>query len=173
VLALNPHALESYIMILAPLLIFGSMFVLPFFFNKGERSPRRRPWSVAWVPVVCLGVLGLWREGKIAPWSPRFDSPPLPNSLPATASSAAMHGQVLFHVCEYCHTVNGLGGLRGPNLSDVGNRLTQQQMILRILNGGRNMPAFAGILHPDETTALVEYLKTRKLRSGPNLTQSQ
>ncbi len=30
------------------------------------------------------------------------------------------------------------GGLRGPNLSDVGNRLTQQQMILRILNGGRN-----------------------------------
>jgi hypothetical protein len=37
-----------------------------------------------------------------------------------------------------CDTVNGRGGLRGPNLSDVGNRLTQQQMILRILNGGRN-----------------------------------
>ncbi|MGB0009172.1 MAG: cytochrome b N-terminal domain-containing protein [Candidatus Sulfotelmatobacter sp.] len=175
VLALSPHALESYIIVLAPLLIFGSMFLLPFFFNKGERSPRRRPWAVAWVLVVCLGVLGLWREGKIAPWSPRFDSPPLPNSLPATASSAAMHGQVLFHDkgCEYCHTVNGLGGLRGPNLSDVGNRLTQQQMILRILNGGRNMPAFAGILHPDETAALVEYLKTRKLHSGPDLTQSR
>ncbi|MFZ0321032.1 MAG: cytochrome c, partial [Candidatus Sulfotelmatobacter sp.] len=74
---------------------------------------------------------------------------------------------------EYCHTVNGLGGLRGPNLSDVGNRLTEQQMILRILNGGHNMPAFAGILHPDETTALVEYLKTRKLHSGPDLTETR
>lgn len=175
VLALSPHALESYIIILAPLLIFGSMFLLPFFFNKGERSPRRRPWAVAWVVVVCLGVLGLWREGKIAPWSPRFDSPPLPNSLPATASSAAMHGEVLFHDkgCEYCHTINGLGGLRGPNLSDVGNRLTEQNMIVRILNGGQNMPAYAGILHPDQVTDLVQYLETRKGRAGPDLTQSR
>ncbi len=175
VLALSPHSLESYIIVLAPLLIFGSMFVLPLIFNRGERSPRRRPWAVAWVVIVCLGVFGLWREGKIAPWSPRFDSPPLPNSLPAGASSAAMHGQVLFHDkgCEYCHTVNGLGGLRGPNLSDVGNRLTEQDMILRIMNGGRNMPAFASILHPDQVTDLVEYLKTRTTRAGPDVTQPQ
>ncbi|MGH9511835.1 MAG: cytochrome b N-terminal domain-containing protein [Terriglobales bacterium] len=173
VLAFSPHALESYIIILAPLLIFGSMLLVPIF-NRGERSPSRRPWAVAWIVIVFLGVLGLWREGKIAPWSPRFDSPPLPNSLPATASSAAMHGQVLFHDkgCEFCHTVNGLGGLRGPNLSDVGNRLTEQEMILRILNGGHNMPAFAGILHPDQVTALVAYLKTRKLHPGPDLTQN-
>lgn len=175
VLALSPHALESYIIVLAPLLIFGSMFVLPLIFNRGERSPSRRPWAVAWVVIVCLGVFGLWREGKIAPWSPRFDSPPLPNSLPASASSAAMHGQVLFHDkgCEYCHTVNGLGGLRGPNLSDVGNRLTEQDMIVRILNGGRNMPAYASILHPDQLTDLVEYLKTRTTHAEPDVTQSQ
>lgn len=175
VLALSPHALESYIMILAPLLIFGSMFLLPLIFNRGERSPTRRPWAVAWVVIVCLGVFGLWREGKIAPWSPRFDSPPLPNSLPATASSAAQHGQVLFHDkgCEYCHTIDGLGGLRGPNLSDVGNRLTEQDMIVRILNGGRNMPAYGSILHPDQVTDLVEYLKTRTTHAGPDLTQTR
>jgi ubiquinol-cytochrome c reductase cytochrome b subunit len=175
VLALSPHALESYIIVLAPLFIFGFMFVLPFIFNRGERSPSRRPWAVAWVVIVCLGVFGLWHEGKSAPWSPRFDSPPLPNSLPASASNAAMHGQVLFHDkgCEYCHTVNGLGGLRGPNLSDVGNRLTEQDMIVRIMNGGRNMPAYAGILHPDQLTDLVEYLKTRTTRAGPDVTQTQ
>ncbi len=173
VLALSPHALESYIMILAPLLVFGSMFLLPLVFNRGERSPGRRPWAVAWIVIVCLGVLGLWREGKVAPWSPRFDSPPLPNSLPAGASSASVHGQVLFHDkgCEYCHTINGLGGLRGPNLSNVANRLTEQDMIVRILNGGRNMPAYAGILHPDQVTDLVEYLKTRKQHAGPDVTQ--
>ena len=88
------------------------MLTLPFFFNKGERSPARRPWAVAWVVVVVLGVLGLWREGVAAPWSPRFQSPPLPNSLSSSASSAALHGQVLFHDKgrEDCHVINGLGG---------------------------------------------------------------
>jgi ubiquinol-cytochrome c reductase cytochrome b subunit len=175
VLALSPHSLESYIMFLAPLIIFGSMLALPFAFNRGERSMRRRPWAVAWAVIVVLGVCGLWREGAIAPWSPRFQSPPLPNSLPATASAASFHGQVLFHDkgCEYCHTINGLGGLRGPNLSDVANYLTEQQMVVRILNGGKNMPAFAGILHPDQVSDLVAYLQTRKLHEGPYMTQPQ
>ncbi len=175
VLALSPHSLESYIMFLAPLVIFGSMLALPILFNSGERSPRRRPWAVAWIVIVVVGVLGLWREGAIAPWSPRFQSPPLPNSLPATASADAFHGQVLFHAkgCEYCHTINGLGGLRGPNLSDVANRLTREDMIIRILNGGKNMPAFGGILHPDEVAQLVAYLQTRRTHPGPEVTQAR
>jgi ubiquinol-cytochrome c reductase cytochrome b subunit len=175
VLALSPHSLESYITFLAPLIIFASMFALPFLFNRGERSMSRRPWAVAWVVIVVIGVLGLWREGAIAPWSPRFQSPPLPNSLPATASADAFHGQVLFHAkgCEYCHTINGLGGIRGPNLSNVANQLSQQQMVWRILNGGRNMPAFGGILAPDEVTQLVAYLQTRRLRPGPYLNQAR
>ena len=175
VLALSPHQLESYIIILAPLVIFGSMLALPFFFNRGERSPERRPWAVAWLLVVSLGVLGLWREGVEAPWSPRFKAPPLPNSLPLSATLAAQHGQVLFHDkgCEYCHTIDGVGGLRGPNLSNVANRLTRQDMIIRVLNGGHNMPAFASILHPDQVTAIVAYLQTRKTQPGPVLSQAQ
>jgi ubiquinol-cytochrome c reductase cytochrome b subunit len=110
-----------------------------------------------------------------APWSPRFQSPPLPNSLPSSAPIAALHGQVLFHDkgCEYCHTINGLGGLRGPNLSNVANRLTEQDMVIRILNGGRNMPAFGGILHPDQVSDLVAYLETRRLHPGPDLSQAR
>ena len=175
VLALSPHSLESYIMFLAPLAVFGSMLALPFVFNRGERSVRRRPWAVAWVIIVVVGVLGLWREGAIAPWSPRFQSPPLPNSLPTTASSAAFHGQVLFHDrgCEYCHTINGLGGLRGPNLSNVANRLTEQDMIIRIMNGGKNMPSFGGTLPADQVTSLVAYLQTRKTGPVPDLTQTR
>lgn len=61
----------------------------------------------------------------------------------------------------------------GPNLSDVGNRLTEQDMIVRILNGGRNMPAYASILHPDQLTDLVEYLKIRTTHAGPDITQTQ
>jgi mono/diheme cytochrome c family protein len=35
-------------------------------------------------------------------------------------------------------------------------------MVIRISNGGRNMPAFAGTLKPEELDALVAFLKTRK-----------
>ncbi len=170
-LALIPKSIENYFMFLAPLCIFGSMLLLPWVFNRGERSISRRPWALGWVLIVTVGVLGLWREGKVQPYSPRFQSPPLPNSLPAGASAAAFHGQVLFHDkgCEYCHTINGLGGIRGPNLSNVANRLTSQDMVIRIMNGGRYMPSFAGILHPDQVQDLVAYLQTRKTRPTPYL----
>jgi ubiquinol-cytochrome c reductase cytochrome b subunit len=63
ILAMSPHQLESVIMILGPALVFGSMFALPFFFNSGQRSLRRRPWAVAWVTIVIVGVCTLWYEG--------------------------------------------------------------------------------------------------------------
>ncbi len=43
----------------------------------------------------------------------------------------------------------------------MGNRLTQEQMTIRILNGGVNMPAFGNSLTPDEVNALVAFLRSR------------
>ncbi len=75
-------------------------------------------------------------------------------------------GATLFHEkgCEFCHEVEGFGGHRGPNLSDVGDRLTHSDMVIRILNGGHNMPAFAGALKPADVDALVAFLQSRKTR---------
>lgn len=50
--------------------------------------------------------------------------------------------------------------------------LLGQDMVIRILNGGRNMPAFGGILHPDQVSDLVAYLETRRLHPGPDLSQA-
>ena len=174
VLALSPHKLENYIIVLGPLAIFGSMIAMVFF-NKGERSPLRRPWSMAWLIIIMVGVLGLWYEGQVAPWSPRFEAQPLHAADYASVNAAAQHGAVLFHDkgCEFCHQVEGQGGLRGPNLSNVANRLTVQQMKIRILNGGTNMPAFAGILQPDQLDDLVQFLETRRREAGPYLNQPQ
>lgn len=174
VLALSPHKLENYIIILGPLAIFGSMIAMVFF-NKGERSPFRRPWSMAWLIIIVVGVLGLWYEGQVAPWSPRFEAQPLHAADYASVNAAAQHGAALFHDkgCEYCHEIDGQGGLRGPNLSNVANRLTVQQMKIRILNGGTNMPAFAGILQPDQLDDLVQFLETRRREAGPYLNQPQ
>ena len=156
-------------MILAPAAVFGSMFALPFFFNSGERSLKRRPWAVAWVIIVVVGVCTLWYEGVVSPWSPRFDSPPLPTSMTAQLGPSAQHGAVLFHDkrCESCHMVAGYGGLRVPEpYARSRPDSTYSQMEWRILNGGHNMPSFAGILKPEEVNDLLSFLHTRDIPQG-------
>ena len=55
----------------------------------------------------------------------------------------------------------GVGGRRGPDLTDVGIRLTRDQLIDQISNGtpgGGNMPAYGKQISPAEMTTLVEFL---------------
>lgn len=42
---------------------------------------------------------------------------------------------------------------------NVGNRLTEPDFVIRIMNGGKNMSALGGILNPEEVTDLVAYLQ--------------
>lgn len=73
-------------------------------------------------------------------------------------------GAQLFHSkgCEYCHAVSGYGGHRGPDLTNVGDRLSSDQTIIRTLNGGTNMPAFGSMLSRQELDYLVTFLASRK-----------
>jgi mono/diheme cytochrome c family protein len=77
-------------------------------------------------------------------------------------------GAQLFHAkgCEYCHSFAGNGGARGPDLTHVADRLTQDYITISILNGRRNMPAFAGFLTPQELNALVAFLESGKTQSS-------
>jgi ubiquinol-cytochrome c reductase cytochrome b subunit len=106
----------------------------------------------------------LYVAGKRAPWSPEFHAQPLPPQLTVGLSGDAVQGAELFHAkgCEACHMIAGEGGNRGPNLTVVGNRLTREQLVWRIANGGTNMPAYGGNLSPKELDALVDFLQTRR-----------
>jgi ubiquinol-cytochrome c reductase cytochrome b subunit len=66
--------------------------------------------------------------------------------------------------CRNCHSIGGAGGLRGPALDSVASRMTEDQIIRQVLQGGGNMPAYGNALNPAETTALVHFLLT--LRGG-------
>lgn len=168
VLATAPHAGEKFIIIAVPSVFFLVMFALPFIANKGERSPLRRPWSMGLVllSVIVIGVF--WREGLLSPWVPDFKAQPLPETVVGISDGPVHQGAVLFHDrgCEFCHNVSGFGGHRGPDLTDIGNRLTREQMVIRIMNGGYNMPSYAGILKSNEADDIVAFLQSRTIRGA-------
>jgi ubiquinol-cytochrome c reductase cytochrome b subunit len=70
--------------------------------------------------------------------------------------------------CRNCHSIGGSGGLRGPALDGIATRMTEDQIIRQVLQGGGNMPAYGNALSPSETTALVRFLSTLKVGDEPD-----
>jgi ubiquinol-cytochrome c reductase cytochrome b subunit len=102
-------------------------------------------------------------EAVKSPWSPDFNAKPLTSQVIGEVGVEAQTGAVLVFNkgCLYCHRISGDGGLRGPDLTDVGNRLNNQELTIRIVNGGGNMPAFGPSLTDKDLKALVAFLNTR------------
>jgi ubiquinol-cytochrome c reductase cytochrome b subunit len=162
--ALMPRAIESYAIAFGPLIVGLFLIFLPLMFSKGERSPLRRPWSVGITVFIVTMVITLWYEGVKSPWSPRFQAKPLTKEIIGNVSPPATKGADLFFSegCIYCHKISGHGGIRGPNLTKVADRLTTDEMTIMIVNGGGNMPAFGQSLNSKELKELLAFLGTRK-----------
>ena len=164
VLALIPPRIEGYVMILAPAAIGILLLLAPLLNNRGERAPSRRPWSIAVVILSVIMIGSLWIAGVRSPWSPNFDPVPLTPAIVGATSGPVFRGAQLFQKksCLNCHLIAGHGGRRGPDLTFIGDQLTEQAMIIRIVNGGVNMPAFGATLKPGEINDLVAFLRSRK-----------
>ncbi len=163
-LSLIPDRIEGYVMIGFPILIGLLLLFVPILNHKGERAASRRPWAIA---VVCLSVImigALWWEGQHSPWSPNFDAQPLSEKVVGATSGPVFIGARLFHDkgCLNCHLIEGFGGRRGPELTYIADKLTRDNLVIRIVNGGTNMPAFSSSLKPGELDDLVAFLETRK-----------
>ena len=165
VASLVPPALETPALLVGPVAGILFLLLLPFVAGEGEKSWRRRP--VALLTIVLVGVsLGtLTRLGNTAPWSPVMDAwsaLPVPAHQLAGRTALEREGALVLQAkqCRNCHALGGLGGRRGPALDDVATRLTEDQLIRQVLQGGGNMPAYGKNLSPAETTALVSFLKT-------------
>jgi len=172
-LALVPAQFEDWFILLFPVFLVVGMLTPPFISNTGERSARRRPWAVAIVVVVVGSVLALWQEGVNEYWTPRFEATPVPKTAIGTTDSDIEKGAKVFNDrgCLYCHVISGHGGRRGPDLTDVGERLSPDQITIRIVNGGVNMPAYAGNMSAEELKQVTKFLESRRphgLKTGPS-----
>ncbi len=171
-LSLSPPEAETFIILVLPLLLVLALLLVPVVSGRGQRAPSSRPVAVLTV-VVLYTVLGtLTYQGVEAPWSPdmqAWSSDPVPVSVVKASTPLQLQGAVVFQNknCRNCHALDGIGGRRGPDLSTVGTRLTEGQLIDQISNGtpgGGNMPAYGKQINPAEMTTLVEFLVS--LRPG-------
>lgn len=165
-LAMLPRWSENYVIILGPLLLIVVLILLPLVASKGERSPFKRPWSFVVVGFIVFMIAFFGMKGHVAPWSPRMDAPPLPASVVGITTGPIANGAAVFHDkgCEFCHSVAGYGGLRGPDLTYAGDRMNASQIVTRIYSGAANMPSYNGNITQQQLEDLVAFLESRRRR---------
>jgi ubiquinol-cytochrome c reductase cytochrome b subunit len=165
VLAYLPPSLETPFILTVPLLAIAVLLALPFYAGEGEKSWHRRPVAVLVLALAAVSWGTFTHLATFTPWSPIMDAwsgDTVPSKFLHNLSPVERQGAIIFQAkqCRNCHSLDGTGGQRGPALDDVATRLTEDQLIRQVLQGGGNMPAYGKNLSPPEVTALVKFLVT-------------
>jgi ubiquinol-cytochrome c reductase cytochrome b subunit len=164
-LSLLPPSLETPVLLIGPVVAIAGLLLLPFLSGEGEKSWKRRPIAVLTVSLIAIMLGTFTHLAGFTPWSPHMNAwsgDPVPDRYIHDSSALARQGALVFQVkqCRNCHSLGESGGQRGPTLDSVAVRLTQDQLIRQVIQGGGNMPAYGKNLSPAETTALVAFLDT-------------
>ncbi len=163
--ALMPPYMESFVIVYVLPVAIVLLFLVPFISNKGEKHPSRRPGSVILTVMVMMTLVVLAIQGLSSPWSPHMNAwsavPVQPEFVKGRTPLELVGASILQEKqCRNCHSLAGAGGKRGPDLADVATRLTYDQLVRQVLQGGGNMPAYGKHLEPPEVSALVAFLRT-------------
>ena len=178
VLAFLPPSLETPALFIAPVLGIVAMLLLPLFAGEGERHWSRRPVAVLMVSVIAL-TLGIFTHlGTYTPWSPIMEAwtaDPVPTQYLQNRTPLERQGALVLQdkQCRNCHAIGNSGGQRGPALDSIASRMTQDQIIRQVLQGGGNMPAYGNALNPSETKALIQFLMTLRGNEAPAVDASR
>jgi ubiquinol-cytochrome c reductase cytochrome b subunit len=164
-LSLLPPSLETPVLLIGPVVVIAGLLLLPFLSGEGEKSWKRRPIAVLSVSLIAITLGTFTHLAGYTPWSPHMNawsSDPVPAQYIHGSTALERQGALVFQVkqCRNCHSLGNTGGQRGPTLDSVAVRLTQDQLIRQVIQGGGNMPAYGKNLSPAETTALVAFLET-------------
>jgi len=172
VLSYLPPSLETPFVLIAPVIGICILLALPLVAGEGEKSWHRRPVAVLVLVTVAVSWAVFTHLATFTPWSPVMDAwsgNPLPPKLIHAENPLERQGAAVFQAkqCRNCHSIGGTGGQRGPALDTVATRLTEDQLIRQVIQGGGNMPAYGKNLSPPEVTALVRFLETLKPAGQP------
>jgi ubiquinol-cytochrome c reductase cytochrome b subunit len=148
------------LMITALFTIAALVFVLvPFLDRNAERHPRRRPVALGLAGIAIVGIVGLTVLGATG----------TPTGLPSVPARPGMsepdlRGLTVFNTqgCTACHSVDGIGGDVGGDLSTVGADLNAEELRSQIVDpDDREMPAFDQLTE-EQLDDLVHFLGALK-----------
>jgi ubiquinol-cytochrome c reductase cytochrome b subunit len=176
-LALLPAYMEVFVLFVVPGVLLAIFFGLPFISPAGEKSYRKRPVAVLTVILVMLFLGVLCYLGQVSPWSPHMSAwtaDPIPVKFVTGRTPVELRGAAVLQSkqCRNCHSLGGLGGERGPTLDDVASRLTKDQLVRQVVQGGGNMPAYGKNLNPGEVECLVSFMATLHSKTNPAVRDS-
>lgn len=159
-----PGSLEPVVAVVLPSAAILALLLLPFVDRRMLRHPLDRPLltgcaTVAIIAIVLLTIAGA-RSPQVSPYVPE---PPL------VAEGERVYRQL--H-CDYCHSINGHGGVIGPDLALsiqpqrgrewILNHLENPQLVV---SGKPASPmGVLPVLLPDQREALAAYIE--ELRGG-------
>jgi ubiquinol-cytochrome c reductase cytochrome b subunit len=144
-----------------PLLIFliftggALLFVaVPFLDRSRERHPAKRPFAMGGVVAVVAGIAILtWMGANAGP-----SIPEIPATQGMTVSELRGLGVYNNQGCASCHTIRGLGGSKGSDLSRAGTRWSESHIRESIvMPEDDEMPSYDK-LSDEQMEELVTYL---------------
>ncbi len=154
-LKLFPGSLEPVAAVIIPIVALLILALVPFLDRGLERQWAKRKRGIGVGTLAVIAFISLVVSGFMsAPARPAGEESPL------VQAGRKVYGEIN---CAYCHSINGIGGNIGPDLSIVGSELDPRQMAVYMENPHAMVPT---TLHPklqfteEELEALVAYLQT-------------
>ena len=177
--------------VILPAVLFGTLFLLPFFDRREERNPLKRPLATLLLVLVIGGSIGLIflakRQDRANPefaeklkqqeeeMRAYFTKPFEPQIIGAAAASLANGGkameppQAYAENCSACHGDNGEGKAIFPSLIGVSRKPQRsKEDLLKILDDAKAyglelpMPASFPKISPEDKRKIVEWVMQLK-----------
>jgi ubiquinol-cytochrome c reductase cytochrome b subunit len=157
--------LEYAAMCLIPLALTLLAFALPLLANRGERALSRRPWAILAVFFLLVTWGWLTLASRRPHLAPIVDVEPLPAEVVGATTGPIAEGARIYYekACINCHAIEEYGGLYGPELTHIADRLSPLQIQIRILNGSPNMPPYVDTLTLEELDSLMAFMLSRRV----------
>jgi len=147
---IKPAILTPLATIGVPTICLVLLILLPFYDRNAERRPERRPVATTAGILTILAIGYLTYEGAVA-GSPNEIEIKVQPQYEAGKLVVAQSG------CLACHKIGENGGVIGPDLTDVADKLPKAAIRRTLDNPTAPMPSFAQ-LDEKKKTDMVEFL---------------
>lgn len=151
-----PGAWEFVGIVGVPLVLFGSLFLLPALDRSRGRHPFNRPITT-FAGILVMGILVLLTlRGARAPSAVSSEFPRVVEGMPTSAK----YGWQVFvnNGCQACHAIGGTGGQVGPALDRAGGRFDRDYLRRWIRNPQAIKPGVAMPAYPHIPDTEMEQL---------------